>query len=69
MKVKSTNPIKKQVMAALKAKSGATKVTQVTQVSDGVFTGQCFKKMDGSRKFDNLGSFTVEVSESTEAVQ
>lgn len=60
MKVKSTDPVKAKVMQALKAKSGATKVTQVTKVNETTYSGQCFKKKPDSRKFDDLG--TVEVT-------
>lgn len=56
--VKSTDPRKKQIMAKLKQFSGATKITNVKE-GDQEFYGTCWKKQENSRKFDNLGVFTV----------
>ena len=59
--VKSTDPRKPEIMAALKRKSGANKVTLVVENKDGSFSGSCLK---GNRSgYDNLGAFTVTYDE------
>lgn len=58
--VKSTDSRKPSVMKALKEASGGSKITQVKDQGGGTFTGQCFKHL-GNRKYEDLGTFTVEV--------
>ena len=56
--VKSTDPIKKSVVAALKVASGANKITLVKDHEDGTFSGHCLK---GNRSgYESLGTFTVD---------
>lgn len=59
--VKSTDPRKKQVVNAIKAKSGANKVTLVKQLRDGSFQGHAMK---GDRQgYQSLGMVTVTAQE------
>jgi hypothetical protein len=66
--VKSTDPRKPAIMAALKKASGCTKVTGVQQNGENLFSGACMKmrKMpcpQGSdvylSKWEHLGVFEV----------
>lgn len=55
--IKSDDPRKKSIVAALKAKAGANKVTQVYQIGESEFQGDCLK---GNRSgYLNLGTFNV----------
>jgi hypothetical protein len=54
--VKSNDPRKKAIVAALKLKSGANKITCVYEVNN-TFEGSCLK---GNRSgYENLGTFMV----------
>lgn len=55
----SYDPRKKVVSAALKAASGATKVTMVVQCSDGRFSGHCMNATTG----EDLGYWAVRLVE------
>ena len=61
--IKSTNPIKPIIMALLKAKSGANRITNVVETKDGegnkVYAGKCLKKLEGVNKYASMGVFTV----------
>ncbi len=63
--VHSADPRKASVVAALKAKSGGTKVTLLREVAPHTFTGSCLRpgarKGNGKRGYEQLGEFTVEV--------
>lgn len=63
--VHSADPRKAAIVAALKAKSGGTKVTLVREVSANTFTGSCLRpdpvKGNGKRGYEQLGEFMVEV--------
>lgn len=59
--VKSTDPRKTEIVAALKAKGGVTKVTNVVEVSPGVFEADGLKKGKG-RGFENIGKLQVELA-------
>jgi hypothetical protein len=55
--VKSTDPRKKFIVTALKALTGANKVTCVYELDNSVFQGDCLK---GNRAgYEKLGTFTV----------
>ncbi len=58
--IKSTDPRKPAIVAALKRLSGGTKVTNVFEAphSNG-FMGNCFTKRAPYHGWDDLGSFTV----------
>lgn len=59
--VKSTDPRKPEIMAALKRKTGANKVTLVKENNDGSFSGSCLK--GGRAGYQQLGTFTVTYDE------
>lgn len=56
--IHSTDPRKPLIMSKLKAKSGATKVTQIREVSPGVYAGICMKR-ENTLDFQPLGMFSV----------
>ena len=59
--VKSTDSRKKGVVSAIKAKTGANKVTQVMALPDGTFKGHALK---GNRQgYRSLGFVTVTAQE------
>lgn len=60
--VKSTDNRKKQIMNAIKAKSGANKVTIVKELKDGSFQGHAMKgnRTDG---YKSLGMVNVTAEE------
>ena len=60
--IKSTDPRKPSVMKALKAKSGATKVTNVKEVR-GIYSGDCWKFMGRGEQFEHLGKFECTAKE------
>lgn len=61
--VKSDDPRKPAIVAALKAKSGATKVTMVRQVGPTTFSGDCMKPMSKfSKQYMKLGSRRVDLT-------
>lgn len=67
--VKSTDPIKKTVMTALKFASKGRKVTNVKQVSEDRFEGDCFERKygpKGSSGWSFIGRFWVEMLLSTD---
>lgn len=59
--VKSTDPRKSAIMAALKRKSGANKVTLVKESEYGGFEGHCL--IGGKAGYKSLGTFYVEYDE------
>lgn len=61
--VKSTDPRKKAITNAIKAKSGAARVTLVTENKDGTFTGHAMAKTDSKYAFESLGMITVTAEE------
>lgn len=61
--VKSTDPRKKSITNAIKAKSGAVRVTLVTENKDGTFTGHAMGKTDSKYAFQSLGMVTVTAEE------
>lgn len=69
--VHSRDPRKKQIVAALKAKSGGTKVTLVEETKDGTFRGLCMKRATKVEKtwyganmlFERIGTFEVTAAE------
>jgi hypothetical protein len=56
--IKSTDPRKKAITNAIKAKSGGTKVTLVKELNDGTFQGHALKT-NGKGPQTSLGFFTV----------
>ncbi len=60
--IKSTDPIKKPVVAALKKASGGSKVTSVVQVGPGQFAGRCMTRVKGTLGWKDLGVFEVTVT-------
>jgi hypothetical protein len=61
--IKSTDVRKKAIMAALKNKSGGTKVTDVHYVEkERAFIGKCLRPL-GNGKFESLGHFSVSETE------
>ncbi len=63
MKVHSQDPRKKKIVAALKYKTGATKVTQVVQLRTGDFSGNCLQRVGDTLKFVCLGTHLVTPAE------
>lgn len=67
--VKSTDPRKAQIVAALKRKSGGGKVTLVTEdvgpITGLYFQGSCMRKLPGGRGagYEDLGVFQVTAKE------
>lgn len=60
----SKDPRKKFIMAALKRKTGATKVTLVREMpGGGTFQGNCMKRESGSLSFVCLGLHEVTAAE------
>lgn len=61
--VKSKDPRKKPIVAALKAKSGGRRVTNVTQIGEHTFAGDCMTLTTNSwgRHWQGLGRFEVEL--------
>jgi hypothetical protein len=57
--VKSTDPRKKSITNAIKAKSGATRVTLVKELNDGTFSGHALKTNGRGKEQTSLGFFTV----------
>lgn len=65
--VHSQDPRKPKILAALKRKSGGTKVTLLTEIEPGIFEGKCQKPeiiKDGgfaikTGKYEDLGMFVV----------
>lgn len=49
--VKSTDPRKEAIVAALKAASGATKITSVKVLADGTATGNCLAVVQTPYRF------------------
>lgn len=67
--LKSNDPRKPRVVAALKAKSGCSKITNVEAAKDGsAFQADCLKKGTG-RGFQNLGTFGVTAAEAAGLVE
>ena len=58
--VKSSDPRKAAVVAALKAASGGSKITSVVERKDGSFAGHCMAS--GKRGYDSLGYWAVELA-------
>lgn len=58
--VKSTDPRKSKIVKAFKKATGADKVTEIKETSEGVFTGRTFKSL-GSRRYEFLGEATVTI--------
>jgi hypothetical protein len=58
MALHSTDAMKKAVMAALKRKTGATKITQVKRLDNGDYTGNCFRR-NHTLKYECLGFHSV----------
>lgn len=58
--VKSKDPRKKIIMDKLKQESKGRKVTNVTEVSPGVFEGDCMEQRPGSHSWFPLGRFFVQ---------
>ena len=52
--IKSTDPIKKPLVAAFKRLFKADKVTVVTQISDHMFEARCLKSI-GNKQYEYLG--------------
>ena len=63
--VKSTDPRKPAVVAALKRITGATRITSVKEISDGQgFIGTCLMRSGlSSRRYIPLGAFIVSLDE------
>lgn len=61
--VKSTDPRKKGIIAAIKAKSGGTKVTMVKELGDGTFQGDAMIAGPRGGKAQRLGTFVVTPTE------
>lgn len=59
--IKSTNPLKKELLGAFKKLTGANKVTVVTQLSEDTFQANLFKSL-GNRKYESLGVVTIKRS-------
>lgn len=57
--VHSADPRKAAIVAALKKKSGGTKVTLLKEIAPNTFTGSCLRSV--GRRYEQLGEFTVEV--------
>jgi hypothetical protein len=62
--VRSTDPRKPRIVAALRIVGGGTKVTNLSEVSDG-FEGNVLKYV-GARQYEDLGRFKVLHSEVTD---
>lgn len=63
--VKSSDPRKPGIVEALKAASGAGKVTSVVECKDGSFAGHCMVRDDkprGRGGYDSVGWWSVEPS-------
>lgn len=58
--VSSTDERKPRVLAALKAASGASKVTSVVQMKDGRFAGHCMASIP--RGYRSLGWWAVDMT-------
>lgn len=62
--LKSTDPRKARVVAALKNASGCSKVTNVTEnTSDGSYSGDCLKKKTAGRggEWEKVGRWNVKL--------
>jgi hypothetical protein len=57
--IKSSDPLKPGVVAALKSVSGGTKVTNVTQTDEQTFVGHCMRKDQARGHWTSLGDFSV----------
>lgn len=57
--IHSSDPVKKLVVSAIKAKSGGNKVTLVKETSEGVYQGHALKTNGRGREMTSLGTFTV----------
>jgi hypothetical protein len=57
--VRSKDPRKPSVVAALRERSGASRVTDVRETSPGVFEGTCHANRQGNGRYTNLGRFAV----------
>ena len=57
--IKSTDPRKKLISNAIKAKSGGSKVTLVKELNDGTFQGHALKTKGRDQPQDSLGFFIV----------
>ena len=55
--IRSYDPRKKQIVEALRKKSGCSKITMLEETAEG-FRGSCLKSK-GNRCFENMGKFTV----------
>lgn len=57
--IRSTDPRKPAIVAALKRDSGGTKVTTLQEIRPGVYHGQCMKKTPGSHIWTYIGLFEI----------
>lgn len=57
--VKSKDPRKPAIVAALKRSSGGTKVTNVVQTGEFQFSGDCMRKHGDKTHWVHLGTFTL----------
>jgi len=57
--VKSTDPRKREIVAALQAASGCGKITSVVETKSG-FAGHCLLKSPTTRCFEDHGWWEVE---------
>lgn len=57
--IKSTDPRKKLIVSAIKAKTGASKVTLVKDLGDGTFQGHALKITARNLPQESLGTVTV----------
>lgn len=64
--IKSSDPRKAAIVAALKAAHGATKVTMVVQVGDNTYEGHCMRPLPGRRyrgQTESLGFQQITLSD------
>lgn len=61
--VHSKDPRKPAIVAALKIKSGGTKITDLRELNDGRFEGDAYRHMPGARRYFGLGRFIVTPAE------
>lgn len=65
--VHSQDPRKPKIVAALKRKSGGTKVTLLTEIETGIFEGKCMRPATtvqktwygATKRYEDLGMFVV----------
>jgi hypothetical protein len=70
--VHSADPRKAAIVAALKSKSGGTKVTLLREVAPNTFTGSCLRQIRSACnpqgiarvRFETIGDFTVNLGDS-----